>query len=453
MARMGRLIDSLARAGQAAADTCAPATPAATHAAIAAALIETIETATTIIERLRHGAQGRLMFLYQRMYDERRDLHEACLELTRAVRSAVASAPPCPAALPLWQAAWAVAGLERPAPRDCASEMASRAAGAVEQAEAAAGALMRSYGDDEAAAFYAALKAGFDATRAQAERDAVDEWLHATPKRDLTQRLLAAKAAESLDALAASGFLDAKKAAVDVRRPEDEGDAYTIDGREFSFHSGRDMLMRQWRADEPPARPLGTLETFVLEAAYRRLCAPGGQPEPDSVARYVASQRAWTAPEAVEEFLAHAERMGRLARRGQRKEAERLFAHAADRAATALEVKAAVERLFGPDGTETVMPDGSRLTLTRYLVALCLALCADGVLQPSVGKKTWHTFLSRDCGLEAPRLVSARTFSTALSKAAGGTPCRETIARLAGSSALWRSLMDMARRSVGKTKD
>lgn len=450
MARLGRLIDSLALTARAATDAAAPATPAATHAAMAAAMIETILTAERIGQRLRPGAQGRLMFLYTRMYDERRDLHEACQALARALRAAPPAAPPCPEAGPLWQAAWRVAGLGGEPAGAFPQAMAERAAQAVEKAEAAAGALMRSYGDDEATDFYATLKADFDSTRAQAERDAIDEWLHATPKRDLTQRLVAMKAAESFDALAASGFLDAEKAAVDVRRPEDEGDAYTIDGREFSFHSGRDILMRQDPQGGPAARGQGALETFVLEAACRRLSAPGGAPDPDSVGRYVASQRARIAPEAVAEFLAHAERMAQMARRMRRPPAERLFASPADRPATATKVKAAVERLFGADGTATELPDGSRLTLTHYLVALCLALCADGVLLPSVGKKTWHTFLSRDCGLEAPRLVSARSFSTALSTAAGGTPCRDSIARQLVRSAYWRRLVEVARDSVGR---
>lgn len=451
MQRIARIEAALAATAEAAASTTPPP-PAAAEATLMAALIETIATAEAIADRLRPGAAGRLNFLYTRMYDPHRPLLEARQRLAAAMARALAATPATAEAAPLWNAAWTVARMPGTPPPDAPQALARRAAQAMEEAVEAAKSLMRSFEDSEAAEFYATLKASFDTERAEGERYAIDEWVHSTPRRDRTPQLKQRKAAESFGALAATGFLDAMRPAVDIRRPEDEGDAYTIDGVTFSYHSGRRLLMRQGRPSDPAARTLGTLDTFALEAACRRLADAEGRPDPDRVARYVASQRATIAPEAVAEYFAHAERMERMARLMPRQAAkpanDPLFASAADRPAWGRRVARAVERLFGQSDTATTAPDGSRLTLTTYLVAACYALCADGVLLPSVNKKAWREFLNADCGLAAPRLASTRTFSTALSSAADGIPCKATIARLAAASPRWRALIGLARETM-----
>lgn len=443
-------------------------------------LLETIFMATDICDNLGEGATKRLEYIYDMMYDELPLLEAAFLSLRKAMAHAVQAIPHSDTTNSLWLKIWQCAPKHGPSSEnDARLVMCEHARLIVAKARAATIKTLSAFEDVEVLSLYKTMRGAYVADRQQGVRSAVGSWICQTPKRDRTIAAIDQQTAQSFELLKKSRFLTAKMGDVDVRAPEDEGDAYTIDGETFSFHSARGLLMREpGRYDGIMAK--GTLDDRMAEAAYKRLMGNEGRPDSDAVGRYIVAQRTWLDREAIFEFFAHTERMAMLDKirpkqtaeatgpadneekrkkktvlppqqeRAHLKPHERLFKNEADY----MEVRRrmmAVMAYVEAHNNKIQSIGGQTMSATKVVIAAFFALCLDKVLVEMPPKKTWHSFLSDECGIKEPQLQSVRTLNDEMNKVADGAPSVVTISKCLKSSPKWRDFVETFRNLYNET--
>lgn len=450
---------------------------------LAALLVETIFTADDIYKHLADGATKRLEYIYEFMYDEVATLETAFRSLRNAMARAVLATHHSDATDGVWLAMWRLTPQAGPtSEKDAMMTMCEHARKLLGMAHSATVKTLSTFEDKEVMSIYKTMRGAYVTSRQQDVRMAVSSWTCQTPRRDRTTAAIDQQAAQSFDLLMKSRFLAAKMNDVDVRAPEDEGDAYTIDGETFSYHSARELLMREpGRSDGTLAK--GTLDERMAEAAYKRLMGDGEWPDADAVGRYIVAQRAWLDRESIYEFFAHNERMAMLnklrpkqpveapetaettgcetkkkkkaglspqQKRILLKPHEKLFTNEDDFKQVRQRIKA-VMAFLEMNGNKLVSDKGQKMTATQVVISAFFALCLDHVLVEMPPKKTWHTFLSDECGIKEPQLQSVRTLNDEMNKVAGGTPCVNTISKCLQASPKWRDFVDTFRRLYAET--